>query len=102
MFSKRNASSDTKGLDPIATRKMAEMLFSDLVKLYQAETKAKKLSWDSDDSKFRLYLLPYFGSKQLGAITRINIERYHTQLTEKLSAASANRHISLLKAILTF
>lgn len=91
-----------KGLDPIGTRKMAEMLFSDLVKLYQAETKAKKLSWDSDDSKFRNYLLPYFGSKQLGAITRTSIERYHTQLTEKLSAASANRHLSLLKAILTF
>lgn len=90
-----------KGLDPIGTRKMAQMLFKDLVTLYQAETKAKKLSWDSDDSKFRNYLLPYFGSKQLGAITRTSIERYHTQLTEKLSAASANRHLSLLKAIFT-
>jgi integrase len=91
-----------RGENPDETRKSAEMVFKDLVTRYQTETKAKKTSWSSDESKFRLYLLPKFGNKQLAAITSTTIERYHTQIKEKLSPASANRHLALLKAIFTF
>jgi integrase len=91
-----------RGENPDETRKQAEMLFHDLVLRYQAETKDKKRSWSSDESKFRIYLLPYFGNKQLGAITSSAIEKYHVQVRGKLSPASANRHLALLKAIFTF
>jgi integrase len=91
-----------RGNSPDETRKKAEMLFKQLVFLYQEETKAKKISWQSDESKFRLYLLPEFANKQIGAISRTNIEYYHEQLKEKLSPSTANRHLALLKAIFTY
>ena len=91
-----------RGENPDETRKKAEMLFKDLVIRYQVETKDKKASWSSDESKFRLYILPKFGNKQLSAITSTTIERYHAQIKDKLSPASANRHLALLKALFTF
>ncbi|MFT6906005.1 MAG: integrase, partial [Oleiphilaceae bacterium] len=91
-----------RGDNPDETRKKAEMLFKDLVSRYQVDTKDKKSSWTTDDSKFRLYLLPSFGSKQLSAISSSSIENYHAQIKKELSPASANRHLALLKAILTF
>lgn len=91
-----------RGDDPDETRKKAEMLFKDLVSLYQVDTGDKKGSWTTDDSKFRLYLVPSFGSRQLSAISSSSIEKYHAQIKKKLSPASANRHLALLKAIFTF
>jgi len=91
-----------RGENPDETRKKAEMLFKDLVDRYQAETKDKKISYSSDESKFRLHLLPAFSNYQLGAITSSVIERYHAQIKDKLSPASANRHLALLKALFTF
>jgi integrase len=91
-----------RGENPDETRKKAEMLFKDLVSRYQAEIKDKKISWSSDESKFRLHLLPAFSNYQLGAINSSAIEKYHAQIKEKLSAATANRHLALLKAIFTF
>lgn len=91
-----------RGENPDETRKKAEMLFKDLVSRYQAETKDKKISWSSDESKFRLHLLPAFSNYQLGAINSSAIEKYHAQIKDKLSPASANRHLALLKALFTF
>ena len=91
-----------RGENPDETRKRAEMLFKDLVARYLDETKDKKISWSSDESKFRLYLLPKFGNHQLSAINSTAIEKYHAQIKEKLSNSSANRHLALLKALFTF
>ena len=91
-----------RGENPDETRKRAEMVFKDLVARYLEETKDKKISWPSDESKFRLYLLPKFGNYQLGAINSTAIEKYHAQIKDKLSPASANRHLALLKALFTY
>ena len=91
-----------KGQRPDERRKKAEMLFESLVDSYQVVTRDKKRSWSTDDSKFRHYLLPRFGNKQLGAIDKADIERYHTHIRDALSPASANRHLALLKALFTY
>jgi len=91
-----------RGENPIATRKKAEMLFSELFALYYAEKKDKKLSSDADESKYRLHLAPVFASKQIGAITTAHIEKYHAQKKKALTPATANRHLALLKAIFTY
>ncbi|MGK0270191.1 MAG: integrase [Cocleimonas sp.] len=91
-----------RGENPDETRKKAEMIFADLVSLYLDETKDKKITAACDESKTRLYLLPKLGNKQLSAISTTTIEKYHAQIKEKLSAATANRHLALLKAIFTF
>lgn len=63
-----------KGENPIATRKKAEMFFSELFALYFAEKKDKKASSNVDESKYRLHLAPVFATKQAGSITTAHIE----------------------------
>lgn len=91
-----------KGENPIATRKKAEMLFSELFALYFAEKKDKKASSNADLSKYNLHLTPVFSTKQIGSITTAHIEKYHALKKEELTPATANRHLALLKAIFTF
>lgn len=91
-----------KGDNPIATRKKAEMLFSELFTLYFAEKKDKKVSSSGDESKYRLHLAPVFALKQIGALTSDHIEKYHALKKGELSAATANRHLALLKAMFTY
>jgi integrase len=91
-----------KGENPIATRKKAEMLFSELFALYYAEKKDKKTSSDADLSKYNLHLAPVLATKQIGSVTSAHIEKYHALKKGELSPATANRHLALLKAIFTY
>tara|TARA_R110002167_G_scaffold357318_1_gene572781 strand:+ start:495 stop:1646 length:1152 start_codon:yes stop_codon:yes gene_type:complete len=91
-----------KGENPIATRKKAEMLFSELFALYYAEKKDKKASSNADLSKYNLHLASVFATKQIGSITSTHIENYHALKKEELSPATANRHLALIKAILSY
>lgn len=91
-----------KGENPIATRKKAEMLFSELFSLYFAEKKDKKTSSDADLSKYNLHLVLVFATKQIGSVTSAHIEKYHALKKDELSPATANRHLALLKAIFTY
>lgn len=91
-----------RGDNPIATRKKAEMLFSELFSLYFEEVKDKKNSASDDLSKFKLHLAPVFATKQIGSITSAHIENYHALKKGELSSATANRHLALLKAIFTY
>lgn len=91
-----------KGENPIATRKKAEMLFSELFALYYAEKKDKKASSNADLSKYNLHLASVFATKQIGSITSTHIENYHALKKEELTPSTANRHLALLKAIFTY
>jgi integrase len=91
-----------KGENPIATRRKAEMLFSELFDLYYAEKKDKKASSNADLSKYNLHLAPVFSTKQIGSVTSAHIEKYHALKKEELTPATANRHLALLKAIFTY
>ena len=91
-----------KGENPIATRKKAEMLFSELFTLYFTEKKDKKVSSSGDESKYRLHLASVFATKQIGSVTSAHIEKYHALKKEELTPATANRHLALLKAIFTY
>jgi len=91
-----------KGENPISTRKKAEMLFSELFTLYYAEKKDKKASSNADLSKYNLHLVQVFATKKIGSITSTHIEKYHALKKGELSAATANRHLALLKAIFTY
>jgi integrase len=91
-----------KGENPIATRKKAEMLFSELFTLYYAEKKDKKVSSSGDESKYRLHLASVFATKQIGSITSAHIEKYHALKKDELTPATANRHLALLKAMFTY
>lgn len=91
-----------RGDNPIATRKKAEMLFSELFSLYFEEVKDKKKTASDDLSKFKLHLAPVFATKQIGSITSAHIENYHALKKDELSSATANRHLALLKAIFTY
>jgi len=91
-----------KGENPIATRKKAEMLFSEIFAQYYAEKKDKKASSNADLSKYNLHLALVFATKQIGSITSAHIEKYHALKKEELTPATANRHLALLKAIFTY
>lgn len=90
------------GENPIAERKKGEVLFEKVVHDYLEHTKLIKKSHKDDESKARIHISPYFGKKRLNTITTTIIETYHVKVAQQLSAASANRHLALLKAIFTF
>jgi len=58
-----------------------------------------KRSHKADESKLRLYVLPAFGGKRLGDITKYAVQLYLTGISTKLSPATSNRHRSLLSKI---
>ncbi|KGY10880.1 hypothetical protein NM22_18485 [Vibrio tubiashii] len=90
------------GDNPLVQRKKGEVLFEKVVHDYLVHTKPIKKSHKDDESKCRLHILPYFGKKQLNAITTTTLETYHAKIAQKLTPATSNRHLALLKAIFTF
>jgi len=58
----------------------------------------RKRSWKRDEELYRLRIKKVFGEKKLDAITRQEIQTFHTALlAEGLSPASADHHIKLLR-----
>ncbi len=55
-----------------------------------------KKSVGDDEAKLKMYILPKFGRRRLCDISRQDVDLYRTEIAEKLSHASANRHHSLL------
>lgn len=63
---------------------------------YLPYAKEHKVSWDMDESKLRLHLLPKLGSRRLCDISTRDVQMYHAQIKSSHSAATANRHLALL------
>lgn len=61
-----------------------------------------KRSFKRDDQLYRIRIAPKFGSLQLNQITRHEVQTFHSSLVsvEKLSPASADLHIALLRHVL--
>lgn len=76
------------------------MKFSEFVEtIYLPYALQYKRSASSDMSKMSNHLLPLFGNRPIGRIGRLDISDYHIKIKEKLSPATANRHLSLLKKV---
>jgi integrase len=58
-----------------------------------------KKSFKDDESKFRCHLLPKFGERRLCDISVRDIQLHHAEIRTSHSAATANRHLALLKAV---
>ena len=59
-------------------------------------------SWKTDEQRFRIHLRPLFGNLLLEEITVTRIQNMQQMLLKRLTTATANRVLSLLKAIMTW
>ena len=59
-----------------------------------------KKSADDDEAKIRLHLNPAFGTRRLCDLNMRDIQLYLGKIKEKLSPASANRHLALLSRMM--
>jgi len=63
--------------------------------------KLHKRSWQRDEQLYRIRIKPKFGEARLCDITRYQVQQFQTQLAgEKLSPASQDHHIKLLRRLL--
>lgn len=88
-----------RGVDPLEQRDLVRQMptFEQFATgEYLPYAKEYKVSWDMDESKLRLHLLPKFGSRRLCDISTRDIQMYHGQIKASHSAATANRHLALL------
>jgi hypothetical protein len=63
-------------------------------------SKEARKSWKDDLYRMRKRVLPVLGQKPLHAITRRDVERFCVGVKRETSAASANRHLSLISGCL--
>ena len=69
---------------------------------YLPHAKLHKRSWNKDESMYRLRIKPKFGEKKLTEITRYQAQQFQNTLTEeKMSPASNDHHLKLLKRMLS-
>ncbi len=59
-------------------------------------------SWKTDEQRFRIHLQPLFGNLLLEEITVTRIQNMQQMLLKRLTPATANRVLALLKAIMTW
>ncbi len=63
---------------------------------YLAWAKQHKRSWNDDESRLNLELLPRFGKLTLDAITPRDIQRMHAEIRERTTNSTANRYLGLM------
>lgn len=88
-----------RGIDPLEQRdRVRQMPTFEQFSMgeYLPYAKEHKVSWDMDESKLRLHLLPKFASRRLCDISTRDVQMYHAQIKASHSAATANRHLALL------
>lgn len=88
-----------QGIDPRAekiARKAMPILEAFANEQYAPFAKIHKKSYEDDAAKLRMYILPKFGKRRMCDISRHDIDLYRTEIAEKLSPSSANRHHALL------
>lgn len=91
-----------RGGDPLEARDrlkamptFAEFVLEDYLPIARDTKKSVK----DDESKFKCHLLPKFGARRLCDITVRDIQLHHASIRSSHSAATANRHLALLKAV---
>jgi len=92
----------SQGIDPkiAVTQQKSRLRFSDFTsQLYMPYSQEFKRSYKSDESKLRLHLNPVFGHCFLDDISPQAITAYLLSISVSNSAATSNRHRSLLSNI---
>lgn len=88
---------ENKHLD---VKKEQKIKFKDFAHTYlETHAKPNKRSWRTSDEKYLRNLIPVFGENFLYEITPEAVERYKAQRKEKVSVASVNRDLALLKCM---
>ncbi len=65
---------------------------------YLPHVKLRKRSWDRDEELYRLRVKAAFGDRRLNAVTRHQVQTFHSSLAEEgLAAATANHHLKLIR-----
>lgn len=90
------------GETDLGIKRKSKMLFSELADKYLVYSELTKESYKDDVSRLKHHLLPTFGRKQLCEITTLMINRLHAEVKESRSAGTANRCLTLTKAIFTY
>jgi len=88
-----------QGIDPRAEkviRKEMPTVEAFAYQHYEPFAKVHKKSYADDAAKLRMYIIPKFGKRRMSDVTRHDIDLYRTEIAEKLSPSSANRHHALL------
>lgn len=66
---------------------------------YLPHARQHKRSYETDESKFRCYMMSAFGDRLLNDISFCDVQTYLTNLPSRLSPATVNRHSALLSSI---
>lgn len=94
----------TLGADPSADKKAANavLTFADFfTEHYLPFAKQRKRTWKRDEEIFDRHLKPQFGHRKLNAITRAQIQAFHTGMkAEGLAGATCDHPIKLLRRCL--
>jgi integrase len=88
-----------KGIDPKGEPKKVMLTYDAFFQdEYLPYVTPRKRSWKRDEELYRLRIKKVFGHLRLDAITRQQIQSFHTAiLDEGLSPASADHHVKLLR-----
>lgn len=78
-----------------------QMCLTELCHLYLEYSKVYKKSYRTDCSKISRYIIPLLGEIKLAEVNRNDIRRYICELVN-LKSSTKNRHLALIKAIMTF
>lgn len=87
-----------RGVDPQeeSDRVRGMPTFEQHAKEYLEFVEQYKRSANADESKLRIYLVPYFGDRRLCDISFRDIQTYHVSIASKVAKSTANRHLALL------
>jgi len=89
------------GIDPKGDKKAKKVMLTFSVFFndhYMVHIAPRKRSWKRDEELFRLRIEKVFGCKKLDAITRQEIQSFHTALlAEGLAPATCDHHIKLIR-----
>ena len=70
--------------------------------IYLPHIRLRKRSWSVDARLARRFIYPSFGSRELGKIRAIEVEKWLDRLTCKLAPSSCNRVLAVFKTICSF
>lgn len=88
-----------QGIDPRHGAMDDDPTFEQFAQHYMAYSQQRKRSYRDDASKLRCWLLPVFGAMRLTQIRRRDVDAYLARLRTTHSAATVNRHLTLLSAM---
>jgi len=97
LYKRKTEIAEGKFLDVKKDQKVRFRAFADMY--MENHSKPNKRSWFTCDFKYLRNLTPYFGERYLYEISSMMVEKYKAERKQKVSAATVNREIALLKCM---